>query len=102
MRLGAYKVELKEGTKVHELYGKSVVYERHRHRYEINPELINDYRNTAMNFTGFWNNLAETMEVEGHPFFMGTQFHPEFKSTPWNPSPPYVGLITACKKRKNI
>ena len=102
MRLGAYKVELKEGTKVHELYGKSVVYERHRHRYEINPELIDDYLNTSMKFTGFWSDLAETMEVEDHPFFIGTQFHPEFKSNPWNPSPPYVGLIIACKKRKNI
>ncbi len=100
MRLGAYDVTLLPGTIIAELYGTLEIKERHRHRYEVNPDLISDFSSSGLTFTGFWNELAESMEVKGHPFFMGTQFHPEFKSTPWKPSPPYVGLIAACKARK--
>ncbi len=103
MRLGNFPITLKEGSKLAELYGTTKIQERHRHRYEINPQLINEITGD-MKFVGFWNNLAEAMELECHPFFVGTQYHPEFKSTPWKPSPPYLGFIRAVIsfKRKKL
>ncbi len=94
MRLGNYEIELKPKSLLAKLYNSTRIVERHRHRYEINPELIGKITGD-LDFTGFWNNLAETLELHGHPYFVGTQFHPEFKSTPWRPSPPYVGFIRA-------
>lgn len=104
MRLGAYEIKFEGDSKLRDLYDKSVIYERHRHRYEINPLLIEDIKGGELEFTSYWNELAETMELKSHPYFIGTQYHPEFKSTPWDPSPPYLGLIRACiqqMKEKN-
>jgi len=95
MRLGAYEVELREGTIIHKLYGKKIISERHRHRYEVNPKYFEQLEDGNLVFSGFYNQLAETLELKDHTFFVGVQFHPEFKSTPWNPSPSYQGLIDA-------
>ncbi|MCY3412966.1 MAG: CTP synthase [Candidatus Heimdallarchaeota archaeon] len=101
MRLGAYPIELDKSSKLYQLYNKKIIYERHRHRYEVNPEIIDQITGKDLIFTGFWNNLAESLELLNHPYFVGTQYHPEFKSTPWKPSPPYQGLIKACIERKS-
>lgn len=94
MRLGNYEITLEPDSMLANLYGSTKIIERHRHRYEINPGL-KDKISGNLKFTGFWNTLAETLELVGHPYFVGTQFHPEFKSTPWKPSPPYLGFIKA-------
>ncbi|MFH1789718.1 MAG: CTP synthase [bacterium] len=97
MRLGAYDCDLKQGTKVRELYGQEKISERHRHRYEFN----NDYRDTmeknGMQIAGVnkKSDLVEIIELENHPFFVGTQFHPEFKSRPLSPHPLFLGLVKA-------
>ena len=101
MRLGAYSIKLKEGTMIKKLYKSFEISERHRHRYEINPELIDQIEGKELKFTGYWNNLAEALELSDHPYFIATQFHPEFKSNPWKPSPPYFGLIEAIFKLKS-
>ncbi len=99
MRLGSYPIELIEDTLIHQLYSTSSINERHRHRYEMNSSYFDKFKNSSLKLTGFYNKLVESMEIEGHPYFVGTQFHPEFKSTPWNPSPPYTGLIKAAIKQ---
>jgi CTP synthase len=96
MRLGATEIKFEGESKLKELYRQETIFERHRHRYEVNPELINEISGRNLIFTSFWNNLAESMELTDHDYFVGTQYHPEFKSTPWKPSPPYIGLINAC------
>ena len=99
MRLGAYPIKLKHDNKIHSLYRIDEIKERHRHRYEINPEYFDKLQDGNMTFTGFYNSLTETLELKNHPFFMGVQFHPEFKSNPWNPVPTYHGLIKAAIER---
>ncbi|MHA2502023.1 MAG: CTP synthase [Candidatus Kariarchaeaceae archaeon] len=98
MRLGSYPIDIKEGTMIHGLYGESKIHERHRHRYEINANYFNRLEDDNLQFTGFYSQLAETLELRDHPFFVGVQFHPEFKSSPWKPSPAYQGLINAAIK----
>ncbi|MBI2444121.1 MAG: CTP synthase [Candidatus Magasanikbacteria bacterium] len=102
MRLGAYRCQLKPKTKVQKLYRATEVSERHRHRYEFN----NDFR-TKMEEAGFGvvgvnpeANLVEIIELANHPYFVGTQFHPEFKSRPLHPHPLFVGLIKAALVRQ--
>ncbi|MDH5401928.1 MAG: CTP synthase [Candidatus Heimdallarchaeota archaeon] len=99
MRLGSYPITLKEGTKIAELYGSLEINERHRHRYEINENYFNQLQDGNLIFTGFYSHLLETLELSNHSYFMGVQYHPEFKSTPWKPSPPYEGLIKAAIQR---
>lgn len=99
MRLGAYDIEILDDTKIHNLYGTKNISERHRHRYEVNPEYFDRLQDGNLRFTGFYNNLVETLELGNHPFFLGVQFHPEFKSSPWKPVPTYLGLIQAAIKR---
>ncbi|HRY36451.1 MAG TPA: CTP synthase [Candidatus Magasanikbacteria bacterium] len=100
MRLGAYSCELKKGSLTEKLYGQKVISERHRHRYEFN----NDYRekldNAGLKIVGVNKeaNLVEILELQKHPFFVGTQFHPELKSRPLHPHPLFVGLIKAALK----
>jgi len=100
MRLGNYPAQLVKGTLVHKLYGKDKVVERHRHRYEINPKYINQIEKKGMVFSGKSPNrmLMEFMELKDHPYFVGTQAHPEFKSRPMRPAPLFDGLINAAKK----
>ncbi len=103
MRLGAYRCALKPGTRVATLYKQAEVSERHRHRYEFN----NEYR-AAMEAAGLImagvnpeSNLVEIVELKNHPYFVGTQFHPEFRSRPLRPHPLFVGLARAAKQRKS-
>ncbi len=101
MRLGAYPAVLKKNTLVYRLYGSEKVSERHRHRYEVNPEYVEKLEKCGLVFSGRSPDgvLMEFMELPGHPFFVGTQAHPEFKSRPLKPSPLFDGLIKAAKKK---
>ena len=103
MRLGAYPAILKKDTIIQKLYNKNKIYERHRHRYEVNPEYVDILEKNGLIFSGRSPDrvLMEFMELPNHPYFVGTQAHPEFKSRPMNPSPLFNGLICAIKM-KNI
>lgn len=102
MRLGAYDCVLKEGSKTYKAYGEKKISERHRHRYEFN----NDYREmmekAGLKVVGVnpESNLVEIVELENHPFFVGTQFHPEFKSRPMRPQPLFREFVRAAVERK--
>jgi CTP synthase len=96
MRLGAQKIILKEGTTVHKLYGTSAIYERHRHRYEVNPKYVDLLQKHGMVISGVSEKgLVEFIELPNHRFFVATQAHPEFKSRPLAPSPLFVGFLKA-------
>ena len=101
MRLGAYPAILKQGTRVYNLYGSERVSERHRHRYEVNPEYVEKIEKCGLVFSGRSPDgiLMEFMELPKHSYFVATQAHPEFKSRPMKPSPLFDGLIKAAKKR---
>ena len=93
MRLGAHTTDIAPGTLAHDLYGADSCTERHRHRYEVNPDYIPDLENAGMVFSGTSDNRMEILELPDHPYFLGTQFHPEFRSRPTRPSPPFVGFL---------
>jgi CTP synthase len=99
MRLGSYPAILKKGTLLHKLYGKNKVYERHRHRYEVNPEYVPILEEKGLVFSGRSPDgvLMEFMELPSHPFFVATQAHPEFKSRPMKPAPLFDGFVKAIK-----
>ncbi len=102
MRLGANTVILEEGSLPHRLYGSTEIMERHRHRWEVNPEYWDVLENGGAVFPG-WSKekkLKEVLWLPDHYFFLATQFHPEFKSRPWAPSPPYYGLVKAAYDKK--
>jgi CTP synthase len=101
MRLGAYVAELLPGSQVAELYGKMVVSERHRHRYEFNPRYRSRFDATDFVCSGTSpdGRLVEFIELKGHPYWVGTQAHPEFKSRPDRPAPLFDGLIRAALAR---
>jgi len=102
MRLGAYDCELTKDSIAHRMYKKKLISERHRHRYEINSEYIEQLEKVGFKVCGInpGSNLVEIMELEGHPFFIGTQAHPEFKSKLGSPAPLFAGLIAAALNRK--
>jgi len=100
MRLGDYPVRLKEGTLAMHLYGKAEIVERHRHRYEVNPVHIDDMEEGGLVFSGSNGDRVEICEIPDHPFFLATQFHPEFRSRPTTPSPPFLGFVRACLDRQ--
>jgi CTP synthase len=97
MRLGAQKVSVAEGSKAHALYGSGAISERHRHRYEVNAAYIDRLEAAGWRFTGRSDDGArmEIGELDGHPYFVASQFHPEFKSRPERPSPLHQGLVDA-------
>ena len=101
MRLGAYPAVIKRGTIAWQAYKQKEISERHRHRYEVNPEYIEVIEKSGLVFSGTSpdNHLMEIAELpkQKHPFFLGTQFHPEFKSRPLNPSPIFREFIRAAK-----
>ena len=101
MRLGEHKIKISRG-KARKLYGNGTIYERHRHRYEINPEYIKRIEAKGMKYTGRDESgrRMEILELEKHPYFVASQFHPEFKSRPDKPSPLHFGLIKAALKIK--
>jgi CTP synthase len=103
MRLGSHTATVKAGSLANRIYGSLEVKERHRHRWEVNPDYWDKLEGAGVEFTG-WSpdgKLKEMMERPLNYFFFGTQFHPEFKSRPWDPSPPYYGLVKACLDRKH-
>lgn len=97
MRLGAYACELKKGSKAFSVYGKSKISERHRHRFEFNNKYLKDYEDKGMMASGINpdNGLVEMIELKNHRWFVGSQFHPELKSTVENPHPLFVKFVAA-------
>jgi CTP synthase len=97
MRLGAYECKLEKGSKAYQAYGKKVIEERHRHRYEFNNHFLNDFNNAGMMASGINpdTQLVEVVEIPEHPWFVGVQFHPELKSTVESPHPLFVRFIKA-------
>ncbi len=103
MRLGAWKCNLKENTLAHKIYGKTNILERHRHRYEYNNDYLVPLEKAGLKATGInpETGLVEIIELENHPFFIGVQYHPEYKSTVANPHPLFVNFVAAAVKNKN-
>lgn len=103
MRLGQYPCSLNPESKAYELYGASMIYERHRHRYEVNNDYRTDLLKGGMIFAGTSpdNHIVEMVEIPSHPWFVAGQFHPEFKSRPNKPHPLFRGFVTASLKHKN-
>lgn len=103
MRLGAYPAMLEEGSMIANLYGAAVVSERHRHRYEFNARYAEQYREIGIRCSGLSpdGRLVEFIERTDHPYFVGTQAHPEFKSRPNRPHPLFVGLVDAAARRND-
>jgi len=104
MRLGAYSAIIKPGSLVHSLYGALEVSERHRHRYEVNPKYHKVLSDKGLIFSGVSpdGNLVEFIELENHPYFVGTQAHPELKSSLLNPAPLFKGLVGAAIKYSGL
>ena len=101
MRLGADPVKLHEGTRAREVYGEAVIYERHRHRYEVNNHLRKRLEHAGLVFSGTSpdDRLVEVIELRDHPFFVASQFHPEFKSRPLRPQPLFRDFVGAALAR---
>jgi CTP synthase len=101
MRLGADPIKLHDGTRAREMYGEAVIYERHRHRYEVNNLLRKRLQSAGLCVSGTSpdERLVEVIELEDHPFFIASQFHPEFKSRPERPAPLFRGFIEAALAR---
>ena len=97
MRLGSYQCDIEQHTLLHQIYSKKTIHERHRHRFEFNNQFIDDFESNGMIFSGknIKNNLMETIEIPTHPWFIGVQYHPEYKSTVENPHPIFLSLIKA-------
>ena len=104
MRLGLYAAKLAEGSRVRALYGEELIYERHRHRWEVNNRYRKDLEAAGMRLSGLSpdDNLVEFIEIVDHPFFVGTQAHPEFRSRPDRPHPLFAGLIEAAAERRRL
>ncbi len=101
MRLGQYPCVLNPASKSYQLYGASMIYERHRHRYEVNNDYREEFANHGVIFAGTSpdNHIVEMMEIPSHPWFVACQFHPEFKSRPNRPHPLFRGFVSAAAKR---
>ena len=97
MRLGAYTCKIKKDTLLHKAYGAETVNERHRHRYELNNKFRKELEDAGMVLSGVYEtaDLIEVIELKDHPWFLGTQYHPEFKSRPTRPHPLFRDFIAA-------
>ncbi len=97
MRLGLYPVVLAEGSQAARLYGGGIVHERHRHRYEVNNDFVKVLEKQGLRISGVWaeKQLVEMIEIPDHPYFVACQFHPEFRSRPWDPHPLFAGFVRA-------
>jgi CTP synthase len=104
MRLGVYPCGLKNGTKAYGCYNSDVILERHRHRYEVNNKYRPDFEAKGVVFSGIYKekDLVEISELIGHPFMLGTQFHPEFTSTPLKSHPLFKAFVEAAIRKQNI
>tara|TARA_X000001036_G_scaffold342314_1_gene321810 strand:- start:674 stop:1762 length:1089 start_codon:yes stop_codon:yes gene_type:complete len=103
MRLGSYEAKLKKGTLISNIYKAVKINERHRHRYEVNINFKEEFEKKGMIFSGLSpdSKLPEIIELENHPWFIGVQFHPEFKSRPLAPHPLFSSFIKAAKNKSN-
>ena len=103
MRLGSYKAKLKKNTLISKIYKSNLIHERHRHRYEVNKNLKPKLEKKGLIFSGLSpdGTLPETIELENHPWFIGVQFHPEFKSRPFAPHPLFSSFIKAAKNNSD-
>jgi len=104
IRLGAWPCRLTKGSKMAAAYGQNLISERHRHRYEFNNQYKKQFEEKGLLFSGTSpdGQLVEAIELPGHPFFVGTQFHPEYKSRPLKPHPLFLNFIKAAKEKKEI
>ncbi len=102
MRLGAYPCRVKRDTNLFAAYGQEVIFERHRHRYEFNNKFLADFEQAGMIASGVnpETGLVEAVEIKDHPWFVGAQFHPEYKSTVKRPHPLFVGFVAATLKNR--
>ena len=102
MRLGSYDAKLKENSKIRKIYKSKIIKERHRHRYEVNIAYRDKFEKKGMIFSGLSpdNKLPEIIELKNHPWFIGVQFHPEFKSRPLSPHPLFSSFIKAAKNHR--
>ena len=101
MRVGTYACQILPGTRSEQCYGQEVVYERHRNRYTINQDYVESLAGAGMRVAGVSSEgLVEIIELEDHPWFVGTLFHPEFKSRPTRPHPLFVGFMQAILDNK--
>jgi len=103
MRLGSWDCKLKKNSLVSKIYNCDTIHERHRHRYEFNSKYFKDIEENGMSMTGINNDteLVEIIELKNHPWFVGVQFHPEYKSTVLSPHPLFVSFIAAAVKHSN-
>lgn len=103
MRLGAWKCQLRPNTKIAEIYGGEMISERHRHRYEFNSEYKEEYEKNGLIPSGInpETHLVEVVELKDHPFFVGVQYHPEYKSTVANPHPLFKAFVRASAERQS-
>ena len=99
MRLGSYEAKLRHNSLIHKIYKSKSIFERHRHRYEVNNKLKDKFEKKGLIFSGMSpdNRLPEIIELRNHPWFIGVQFHPEFKSRPLSPHPLFCSFIKAAK-----
>jgi CTP synthase len=102
MRLGLYPIVLAEGSRASRLYGEGIIQERHRHRYEVNNEYLQRLEKNGLRVSGVWaeKQLVEIIELPEHPYFVAGQFHPEFRSRPWDPHPLFAGFIRAALEHR--
>ena len=100
MRLGSYKCDIKKGSLLEKVYTEKEITERHRHRYEFNNKFKKQFEENGIVFSGLntQNQLIETIEIPNHPWFVGVQYHPEYKSTVENPHPLFIGFVNAVIK----
>jgi CTP synthase len=103
MRLGSYQSLIRKNTLIYNIYKKTTIHERHRHRYEVNFNYLTFIKKSGVVLSGMSPNrkLVEIMERKDHPWFLGVQFHPELKSTPFSPHPIFNSFISATEKFKN-
>jgi CTP synthase len=101
MRLGGHDVHIRRPSRAFDIYGREKIRERHRHRYELNQRYLRRFEEKGMRYTAFSDNgrRAEILELAGHPFYMATQYHPEYISRPEAPEPVYVAFVEACVRR---
>ena len=104
MRLGDYKCKLLDGSKIASAYHDEVIKERHRHRYEFNDKFKKDFEDKGMIATGVNpdSGLVEVVEIPDHPWFVGAQFHPEYKSTVEKPHPLFIAFVKAALHQKTF
>ena len=103
MRLGSWECKIEKNTKIHDIYNSETIFERHRHRWELNDDYIDDFKKKGLKLSGInpETGLVEIIELPSNDWFIGVQFHPEYKSTVESPHPLFVSFVKACLKYKN-